>query len=177
MASVANVAAYLSSQMNNLLNNSGGQVQTLPTVTQVGARERVFIAQLALASQASASLIAMARIPMGAALTSITEVTDTSLSTASISYGNASNLTKFSAVHTLTSTNAPAKLGLGGTSEGALGVPITTGYDSLTGNAVSYSAPGQGGALYDDIVMSVTNAALPASGNLTVIFEYTEPGS
>lgn len=175
MATVANVAAYLSTQMNSLVNNTSGQVQSLVPANQAGGQRRAYTATIALASQASASLIALERLPLGAAIIGIREITDTSLSGASISFGNANNLTKYAGVHTLTSTNAPVDKGLAGTTEGCLGVPLTTGYDCITGNQVLPTQPSpSGGASFDDIVMSVTAAALPASGNLTVIIETLE---
>lgn len=175
MTTVANVAAYLSTQMNTLLGNQGGQVQTLLQANQFGGQRRAYVANLTLASQASASLIALTRIPLGATLMSITEITDTSLSTASLSYGNTNSLTKYAGIHTLTSTNTPTARGAAGTTEGCLGVPITTGYDCVTGNQSLYTKVGTGGGSgYDDVVLSVTIAALPASGNLTVIFETLE---
>lgn len=162
------VATLFSTQMAQLTANLGGAVQALPAVTVAGARERVFVANLALAAQASGSVIAMARIPLFAAITGINVVTDTSLGSATIAFGDANNGALYAVAQTFTAVAAPAKFGNAATQ----GVPITAGYDCLSGALVTYAKPGQGGALYEDILMTVAAAALPASGNLSVIFEY-----
>jgi hypothetical protein len=154
--------------MAQLTGNTGGAVQSLPAVTAGGGRKRVFIANVGLAAQASGSTIAVARIPVYAALLGIRVVTDTSLGSATISFGDANSATLYSAALTLTSVATPTEIGNAAT----IGAPITVGYDAISGNAVTYKMPGEGGALYEDIIITVGTAALPASGNLVVIFEY-----
>lgn len=161
-------ATLFSVQMTQLIGNTGGAVQALPAVTLVGGRKRVFVSNLAFAAQASGTVIAMARLPLFAALTDITVVTDTSTGSATLAFGDANTTALYGAAQTFTTINSSYQIGLAAT----LGLPITTGYDAQSGNAVTYQKPGEGGALYEDIVMTVGAAALPASGNLTVIFEY-----
>ena len=124
-----------------------------------GARERVFIANLALASQASGSVIAMARLPVGAVIAGLALITDTSLGSATIALGDANSAAAYAAAQTLTSVNTPTRIGLAATH----GATITTGYDCQTG-AANYA--------YEDILLTTAVAALPASGNLVAIIEY-----
>jgi hypothetical protein len=142
-----------------LTGNAGGAIQNLPAVNVCGARERIFVANIALAAQASGSVIGVARLPVQSVITGITVITDTSLGTATISLGDTNNATLYTAAQTLTSAQTPTRVGLAATH----GAPITTGYDCTTGKA-NYA--------YEDIVLTVGTAALPGSGNLLVILEY-----
>jgi hypothetical protein len=154
--------------MAQLTGNTGGAVQALPAVTVAGGRKRVFVANFAFAAQAAGSVIAMARLPLFAALTDITVITDTSTGSATLAFGDANTAALYGAAQVYTTINSSYQIGLAAT----IGAPITTGYDALSGRAVSFASPGEGGALYEDILMTTGAAALPASGNLTVIFEY-----
>jgi hypothetical protein len=155
------VATYFSTQMAALTGNTGGAVQTLPTVSQIGGRERIQVANLALASQTSGSAIMLARLPLGAVISGIQLITDTSLGTSTIALGDvgAGNSAIYAAAQTLTGLNTPTRVGLAATH----GAMIATGYDATTGN-LSKS--------YEDVVMTVAVANLPATGNVVVIFEY-----
>jgi len=152
-------ATTFSTQMALLTGNAGGAVQSLPSVTVAGARQRVFIANIALATQTSGSVIGVARLPVGAIISGITLLTDTSLGSATIALGDANSGALYVAAQTLTTTNTPTRVGLTATH----GAPITTGYDCQTG-ASNY--------VYEDVLLTTASASLPASGNLTIIFEY-----
>lgn len=167
------VATLFGTEMTQLTGNSGGGVQALPSVTSVGGRQRQFIARLALATQTNGVTIGMARIPLFASLLGIWLMTDTSLGSSTISFGDANTAALYAAAQTFTTTNALTIAT--GRAAATFGVPITSGYDSVTGNLVTANmpqTPGQGGGLYEDITMVVGVANLPASGNLTVVFDY-----
>lgn len=166
-------ATLYSDIMTNLQANAGGGIQALPSVTLNGARRRQQISSIVLAAQASGSVIWVGRIPLFAALISIEAITDTSLGAATIAFGDAHNGNSaiYGAATTLTALNALTRLG---PPTAQCGVPITTGYDYL-GTLVTPTMPqtaGAGGFLFEDIIMTVGAAALPASGNLRVIFSY-----
>ena len=158
-------ASSYSTQMAQLTGNAGGAVQSLPNVSVNGARERVAVGNLTLASQASGSVIGMVRLPLFAVITGITLITDTSLGSATIALGDTNSSAAYMAAQTLTTTNTPQRVGLAATH----GAPIATGYDCTTG--ASTAAPG--GGQYEDIVLTTAVASLPASGNFVVIVEYT----
>lgn len=163
------VATLFSTQMTQLTGNAAGAVQSLPNVNVVSGKQRQFIANLTLAAQASGSVIAMARIPLPAVLTGITLITDTSLGSTTIAFGDANSGAIYAAAQTFTTLNTPTRIGLAATH----GAPITSGYDAQSGALVSAYAPGQGGAVYEDILMTTAAATAPASGNFVVIFEYS----
>lgn len=154
----ANATVYFP-EMTLLTGNTGGAVQALPTVTKVGGRERVFASSLTMAAQASGTTFGVARLPLGAIITGWTLITDTSLGSATISFGDANNTTLYKPAATFTTTDTPTRVGL----TSSHGQPIATGYDCVSG-AVSKS--------YEDITMTVAAAALPGTGVLTVIIEY-----
>lgn len=154
------VATLFSTQMTSITGNAGGTAQVLPNVSQVGGRKRSFTANITLAAQASGSTIGIARIPLGAQITGITLLTDTSLATAQISFGDSNNAALYAAAAVLTAVNTPTPVG----KAGVLFVPITAGYNCVNGLASTS---------FEDIVMVTSVAALPASGNLAVEIEYT----
>ena len=159
------VATLFSTQMAQITGNTGGAIQSLPPVTTVGGRERVFIANVGLAAQASGAVIGVARFPLGAIITGITLLTDTSLGTSTIALGDTNSAALYAAATTLTNVNTPTRIGLAATH----GAPITTGYDCISGLATAAPKGGQ----YEDVVLTVAVAALPALGNLAIIFEYS----
>lgn len=154
------MALTYGTNMTKLTGNAGGVVQQLLNVAQAGGRERVFVETIVLAAQAAASTIAVARLPKGAAVTEITPITDTSLGTATIAFGDsgAGNSALFAAATTLTAVNTPTKLG----KAIQMGQPVTVTYDA-TGVLAGY----------EDVIMTTAVAALPGAGNLTVITRYT----
>lgn len=161
-------ATLASTEMAQLYGNAGGAVQSLPAVTVLGGKQRLQRASIALASQASGAVIHIARLPIGAMLTGIVFMTDTSLGSATISVGDFNAAAIYAAAQTLTSTNSKVSAGLVTT----MYKIITTGYDAVLGGPLGYALPGQGGANYEDLVMVVGTAALPSSGNLVVAIEY-----
>src|SRR5579871_94576 len=155
------IATQWGTQMTALVNNAGGAIQTLPPVNLVGGRQRTFVETVNLAGQANGTVIGVARIPL---------VSSVSLGTATISFGDANNATVFAPAATLTVTT-PTLVG----AAAAIGQQISVGYDSVTGNQVTPFMPqkiGEGGALYEDIVMTVGAAALPGSGVLVVMTDF-----
>lgn len=166
----ANPATLFGPNMTLLTGNNGGSVQSLPQGNEVNAKERLFIEQIALASQASGSIFAVARIPLGCVFLGITVCTDTSLGSATIEFGDAGsgNSAIYGAAATLTSTNTPTVFAKAGAS-GTYGQQITSGYDSVTGAATSYTGSSGSGGNYEDVTMTTGAASLPSSGNLTVI--------
>jgi hypothetical protein len=158
-------ASTFSTQMTQLTGNAGGGIQSLPPVTTVGGRERVFVANIGLASQASGSIIGVARLPLGAIITGITLLTDTSLGSATIALGDTNSAALFAAAATLTNVNTPTRVGLAATH----GAPITAGYDCTTGASTAAPKGGQ----YEDVTLTTASASLPSTGNLAIIFEYS----
>lgn len=154
------VATVFSNEMAIVVGNIGGSAQVLPTVSLVGGKKRSFVATIALASQAAATVIGIARLPAGAIITEISAITDTSLGTATISFGDTNSNAIYGVATTLTATETPTRFGKTATT----GVAITTNlYDSTTGLL---------GKSYEDLVLTTAVAALPASGTLKVIVEY-----
>jgi hypothetical protein len=162
------VATAFTDNMTLLTNNSGGAVQQLPFTNVIGGRGRGQFGRIALAAQASGTVIHIARIPLSACLASIWAKTDTSLGTATISFGDVNNQVLYGAAATLTTVNGRTDF----LPASQFGVPILTGWDAVTGNQCTYAQPGQGGANYEDIVMTTGAAGLPASGNLVTYVEY-----
>jgi len=152
-------ATTFSTELAQLTGNAGGAVQSLPGVNLVGGRQRTFVSHLALAAQASGAVIGIARIPLNAVIIGIEFITDTSLSTSTISVGDTNNATAYSPAFTLTTTNTPFRAG----SAAGHGNPILTGYDCVSGAQAS---------AYEDITLTVGVAALPGSGNLLIKTEY-----
>jgi hypothetical protein len=154
------VAGFFGVQQNIIINNAGGAIQQLPPVTLVGGRQRVVSDRIVLAGQANGSIIMAARLPLLSALLCVTYITDTSLGSATLSVGDVNNATLYGAAATLTATNTVAFAPAAATT---VGVPITSGYDCVTGLA---------SLAYEDIVLTVGAAALPGAGNLTWQIEY-----
>lgn len=162
--------------MGALVANTGGGVETLGGVNTTGGRQRTWIDTLTLASQASGQIFGVARLPLFSALLCIEVLTSVSLGSATIQFGDANNSTLFAAAQTLTAVNTVTRFATSATK----GQPITSGYDSVTGNLVSATmpqTPGEGGLNYEDVLMTTAAAALPASGSLVVMVEYLGPDS
>ena len=160
--------------MTELKNNAGGGLQSLPEVTLLGGRMRRQVSRITLATQASGTVFHVARLPLYAALEDIEVMTDTSLTTATIKFGDAAdgNSAIYGAAATLTSLNTRTRFG---PPVAIWAVPITTGYDYL-GNAMSPFMPQRpspnGGMMFEDIIMTTGVAALPAAGNLLISVKY-----
>lgn len=162
------VATVSADQMALLVANTGGAVQALPNVTQVQGKRRTFTALITLSAQVAATVIALARLPVPYLMTDITLLTDTSLGSTTIKIGNTNSDAMWYALTTLTATDTPTKVG----KTSAMGVQQNSGYDAFSGLQVTPYAPGQGGALYDDIILTTAAATMPGSGTLKVFFEY-----
>lgn len=162
----ANPATIFTDQMTFLTGNNGGNIQTLPQANLVYGKIRNFVSFIALASQVSGSIIGVARLPIGATFLGIDVVTDTSLGSSTIAFGDAGsgNTAIYGAAATVTTTNAVQKF----LKEAVYGVPITSGFDCVTGVATGYTGSSGSGALYEDITMTVATANLPSSGNLKI---------
>lgn len=162
----------LGTNMTKITGNAGGAVQQLIEAYYNG-KDYAFVESVVLASQAIGSLIAVARIPVPFVPLGFTLLTDTSLATATVAIGNAGagNSAIYKAAGTFTTTDTPTLFG----KTSAMGVPVFTGYDSLTGNATGYASGNQGGAGYEDICLTTAVAALPAAGNLRVISKFMLP--
>lgn len=162
-------ATAWSDTMLQLVGNTGGAVQALPNSNVVGGKCRKFISRITLASQASGLVIGVARIPLPASIVSIMLHTSVSLGSTTIALGNAANGNSaiYLAAQTFT-VLTPTFVGLVAT----MGIPITTGIDGISGLPVTPYAPGQGGAVYEDINLTTGAATAPASGTLCITFEY-----
>lgn len=163
-------ATLFGAVMTLLTGNAGGAIQSLPGVNVNGGRERVSVETITLAAQASGSVIGVARIPVPFVLTGIGLLTDTSLGTTTIAIGDASGAATYMVAQTLTTVNQivnPTAI-----VAAMFGAQINSGYDSVTGNAVSPQAPGQGGGSYADLQITTAVAALPGAGTLKIFFKY-----
>lgn len=143
-----------------LKGNVSGVVQVLPTVTVNGGRDRSFIETLTLAAQASGSRIAVARLPLYAAIVGIKIVSSGAPGAGTVSFGDFNNDTRYSAAVALPAVETEATY----VASGTYGVPITTGYDSDTGDTTKG---------YADIIMVTGGAALAASGTMRIRTIYT----
>lgn len=173
------LASAQSDNMALLVGNSGGGIMSLPGVNVWSGRARWQLSRIVLASQdydaqTGGFAIQVARLPLYASLLAVIANTDTSLGSTTIAFGDShtGNGAIYGAAATLTSTNVATRMG---PPTAAYGVPITTGYDGKTGNVMNSFMPqkvGDGGALYEDILMFLGVADLPASGNLVIGVEY-----
>lgn len=152
-------ATIFSTQMTAITGNTGGGIQSLPNVTAVNGTKKNFHADITFASQVAGTTIGIARLPLGAMITGIQILTDTSTGSTTLSIGDSNSAALYAAAAAYTTTNAPQRVGLAAT----MGVPITSGYDCVT-NTASKS--------YEDIVVVTAAATAPASGNLRIDIEY-----
>lgn len=152
------VADFYSPTMTKLTGNTSGAIESLPNAIANGGKQRTYGDTITLASQASGKKIAVARIPVQSSIVGFTIITDTSLSTATLSIGDMNSATQYAAAATFTATDTPTRTG----KAVAHMTPITSGYDATTGLASTS---------FTDIVLTVGVAALPASGNLVVLID------
>jgi len=145
-----------------LVNNTGGNVQSLPTMV-VGGKERTWTERITLASQAVDDQIMIARLPYGAVPLSFDVSTDTSLSASTIAVGDLINASRFAAAGTLTGTNASTNL----INVATKGVNLTTCYDYL----------GVSNTNYEDVLVTVAVSDLPSSGTLVFVTKYIDYGA
>jgi hypothetical protein len=154
------LATAHSPEMTTIMAGRDGSGDGLNRSTKVGAPLRSFVTTIPLASQASGTTISIGRVPAGAVMLGFEMVTDTSLGTAQIAFGDYSDTVRFKAAGTFTALNTPTKVGVGST----YGQIVPLGYDCRTG---------QESRVWNDITMTTSVAALPASGNLTITTYYS----
>ena len=155
------ISIVAGTNMAMVLANTGGGVQTLPNQL-VGAKQHLWTERFTLAAQASGVNIPIARIPYGAALMDIVVNATVSLGTSTIAFGDMNNTVRFAAAATNTTVDGAVHK-LNAASDG---LALTTCYDV---NAVLNTS-------YEDIVMTVGVAALPASGTFIVTTYYQDYG-
>lgn len=157
------MASKPGAQMTNIINNQSGVLQVLDDIQLVGGKIKVFVENIVLASQATTDTIPVARLPLGACILGFLFVTDTSLgsSTVAIVDAAASPVT-YAAAATFTATDTPTWKG----KAAVLGQELALATDYL-GNI----------GKYEDLILTIATAALPASGNFTVMTFYTDGAS
>ena len=155
------ISIVAGTNMAMILANTGGGLQTLPNQL-VGAKPHIWTERITLASQASGVNIPVARIPYGSALLDIVVTGSVSLGTSTLAFGDMNAVARFSAAVVNTAVDT-ATHKLNSASAGAL---LTTCYDYL----------GVASTAYEDVIMTVAAAALPASGTLVVSIYYQDPG-
>lgn len=156
------VATVFSDIMTSLTGNSGGGVQVLPPSYLVYGKRRTLTALITLAAQVAGTVIAVARLPLPSVITDITLLTDTSLGSSTIALGDANSANFLSAAATFTATDTPTWKG----KAAVLGQELALATDYL-GNI----------GKYEDLILTIATAALPASGNFTVMTFYTDGAS
>jgi hypothetical protein len=155
------IAIQTGTNMAMILANTGGGLQNLPN-QMVGAKAHCWTERITLGAQASGVNIPVARVPYGSALLDIVVTGSVSLGSSTLAFGDMNSVARFSAAAVNTGVDA-ATHKLNAASAGAL---LTTCYDY---NGVASQA-------YEDIVMTVAAAALPASGTLVVTVYYQDYG-
>ena len=168
----ATPATLFGTEMQQLIGNvsGGGNMPQQLLMSLQNGGQYCWVANVPLAAQASGSVIGVARLPVPYTMIGITALSSVSLGTSTIAIGSPSDSSQagyWAPAATLTATS-PQALGVAA----SLGVPIYVGYDCLTGQAAGYQPGHQGGGQYDDIILTVGAAALPASGGLRLFFEY-----
>lgn len=174
------VAVAWSDIMAKLQGNQGGGVEALPDVTLMEARVRQQVSTITLATQdydvqTGGYAIWVARLPLGAAIRSIDVITNTSLGSSTIAFGDAhsGNGAIYGAATTLTATDTLTRMG---PPTAMTGVEITQGYDYLgtnTNRGMPQTPSPSGGAGFEDILMFLGAADFPASGTMRVLTTYT----
>lgn len=147
---------------SKLVNNSGGQVQSLPDQS-VGGKLKFFLEQITLASQPSTDSVMVARVPVGSYLVGIVVESDTSLGSATIAFGDSNTNNRYASAATFTTTDTKVEV-----CKTAGFAQITSGYDQAGGAARND---------YTDILMKIGTASLPSAGNLKVMTVYADFGA
>jgi hypothetical protein len=155
------ISIVAGTNMAMILANTGGGLQQLPN-QMVGAKQHLWTERITLAAQASGVNIPIARVPYGSMLMDINVNCSVSLGTSTLAFGDMNNTSRFSAAATNTGVDSTAHK-LNAASDG---LPLTTCYDI---NGVASNS-------YEDIIMTVAAAALPASGTLVITVYYQDYG-
>lgn len=169
----ATPATSYGTEMATKVANTSGAVNTLVENYLGSGKLRTAVCTIELSAQAAASIIGIARLPVPFVPMGFTLLSDTSLGTATIALGNAGdgNAAKYLAAQTFTATDTPTPAG----NTATLGVPVTEGYDCISGAATSPDTAGNGGGGYEDVILTTGTAALPAAGTLKVLIHYALP--
>jgi hypothetical protein len=124
----------------------------LPSATQgYGARPRRYRASITLASQASGDTVVLVNIPAGYCFAGGDLVSSVSLGTATVAIGNASSAGKYRAAAVFTAVDTPTPFG----------------------GAVAFA--GAPSTAQEQVLLTVSTAALPASGTLVVDLYFSGP--
>jgi hypothetical protein len=163
-----NPATLFTPEMTIITGNQGGTPQQLIPSLNNG-NVHCFSTTLALNGQASGSIIACARLPLPYTMVGIQLISGVSLGTTTLAFGrpdDPTNNNMWSLAAVLTTAGSPVWVG----GSFAMGAPQYTGADCLTGQATGYQPGHQGGALYDDVIMTTGVAALPVGNQLRMMF-------
>lgn len=117
----------------------------------VNSKRRTVIATIVLAAQASGDTISLGKRPIGSRWIGGSVITDTSLATAQIAIGVAGTAAKYKAAAVLTAVDTP------------------TGYSTAAAEAAAALT------VEEEILLTISVAALPGAGNLVVRYDYTAP--
>lgn len=166
-------ATVFSDIMTNLINSATGGIEVRTPVNLMNGKVRHQISRITLASQTAGTVMWVARLPLYSVLLDVDVMTDTSLGSTTLAFGDAHNGNSaiYGAAATLTALNTKTRFG---PPVAAFGLQINTGYD-YNGVLVSPfmpQTPGFGGAMFEDVIMTFAAATAPASGNLVVDFKY-----
>lgn len=124
----------------------------VPSSTQgYGARLHRYRASITLASQAVADTVVLAQIPAGVAFAYGVITSSVSLGTATVAVGNAASAGKYRAAAVFTATDTPTPFG------------------------VATAVAGQPSTAQEQVILTVSTAALPASGQLVVDLYFSSP--
>ena len=147
--------------MTSLTGNISGTVESLPNASVMGARVRIVVGTITLASQVAATVVGVARLPIGAVPLGFLVQASVSLGSTTIALGNAANgnSAKYAAAATQTVTT-PVWWG----AAASIGVPITAGVDCVSAASVTG---------YEDVILTFATATAPSSGTLTILAFYS----
>jgi hypothetical protein len=155
------IAIQAGTNMAMILANSGGNLQTLPN-QMVGAKPHIWTERITLGAQASGVNIPIARLPFGSIPIGIVLTGSVSLGTSTVAIGDMNAVARFKAAAVFTAVDTPTNV----LNSATAGVPLTTCYTYL--NVASNA--------YEDVILTVGAAALPASGTLVVSILYQDYG-
>lgn len=165
---MSSIATVFTDLMTNITNNQQGALQVLNPVNLEGGRLRRIAATWTLNSDPEAEIVGICRLPLGSTLFAIDVLPSVSLGSTTIEFGDANSAAIYGAAATVTSTSAVTSF----VKPGTYGVPITVGYDCLTGLSTVYTNDSGAGGGYEDIIMTTGAAEAPASGTVRIVVSY-----
>ena len=156
------MAMTFAPEVSKLINNAGGLVQTLPD-ERVGGKTRNWVERIALAGQAIADQIMVARLPYGAVPLAFEISVSATLGASTVAIGNIDNHSKYSAGGTYTSANGTTNA----INVATKGLPITSAwkYDDTVSTA------------FEDVLLTIGVSSLPSAGTLVVVTKYLDHSS